>query len=126
QSFQRQPLLRTCRMPLITLRSSTRSLPRTSVGRCGSIRRHCSSLSQNKFARIFSTPLTAENQQPILGATHLLGFNPSHHRWLRLKSRNGKPTDKVTKPQLRLVDVRCWHSSADPTSAKEVRYRTGT
>lgn len=72
----RQPLLKTCRMPLITVRSSTRSL-RTAVGRRGSICRHCSSLSQNRFARIFSAPLTAENQQPILAATHLLGFSPS-------------------------------------------------
>src|SRR4029453_4295301 len=76
QSFQRQPLRSTCRMPLITLRSSTRSLPRTSVGRCGSICCHCSSFSQNRFDRIFSAPLTAENQQPILAATLLLGFSP--------------------------------------------------
>src|SRR6185369_6641365 len=62
-------------MPLITRRSSARSLPRTSVGRCGSISCHCSSLSQYKFDRIFSAPLTAENQQPILQATDLLGFS---------------------------------------------------
>ena len=33
QSHQRQPLLSTCTMPLITRRSSDRSTPRTSVGR---------------------------------------------------------------------------------------------
>jgi hypothetical protein len=33
-------------MPLMTRRSSTRSTPRTSVGKNGSIRFHCSSLSQ--------------------------------------------------------------------------------
>jgi hypothetical protein len=29
-----------------------------------------------QIPRIFSAPLTAENQQPILTATDLLGFNP--------------------------------------------------
>src|SRR5208282_6196384 len=43
-------------MPLITRRSSTRSLPRTSVGKCGSICRHCSSDSQNKLLRIAISP----------------------------------------------------------------------
>jgi hypothetical protein len=49
---ERQPLFSTCTMPLMTRRSSTRSTPRTSVGRRGSIRFHCSSLSQNRFFRI--------------------------------------------------------------------------
>jgi hypothetical protein len=39
-------------MPLITRRSSSRGLPRTSVGKCGSICRHCSSFSQNRLLRI--------------------------------------------------------------------------
>src|SRR5829696_500478 len=34
-------------MPLITRRSSTRGLPRVSLGRCGSIFANCSSVSQN-------------------------------------------------------------------------------
>src|SRR6478735_7875190 len=38
-------------MPLIMRRSSCRSTPRTSFGKWGSIRCHCSSLSQNKFLR---------------------------------------------------------------------------
>jgi hypothetical protein len=42
QSHQRQPLFNTCTMPLMTRRSSARSTPRTSVGRWGSIRFHCS------------------------------------------------------------------------------------
>ena len=49
KSDQRQPLFSTCMMPLMIRRSSCRSTPRTSVGKRGSIRRHCSSLSQNKF-----------------------------------------------------------------------------
>src|SRR6266566_7174611 len=57
QSHHRQPLFSTCKMPLITRRSSTRSLPRTSCGKCGSICLHCSSFSQNKLRRIrFSAP----------------------------------------------------------------------
>src|SRR3954471_8605130 len=36
-------------MPLITRRSSTRGLPRTSVGSSGSIFAHCSSVSQNRL-----------------------------------------------------------------------------
>src|SRR6202049_4692507 len=43
-------------MPLITRRSSTRFFPRMSLGKYGSICRHCSSLSQNKLRRIFSAP----------------------------------------------------------------------
>jgi copper/silver efflux system protein len=43
-------------MPLMTRRSSTRSTPRTSVGKNGSIRFHCSSLSQNKFLLTISNP----------------------------------------------------------------------
>jgi hypothetical protein len=42
--------------PLMIRRSSTRSFPRTSVGKCGSLRAHCSSLSQNKLLRIFRAP----------------------------------------------------------------------
>lgn len=37
QSHQRHPLLITCTMPLMTRRSSTRGLPRTSVGNNGLI-----------------------------------------------------------------------------------------
>ena len=40
-------------MSLITRRSSARSLPRTSLGKRGAIRPHCSSSSQNKLLRIF-------------------------------------------------------------------------
>ena len=66
-------------MPLITRRSSTRSLPRTSFGKCGSIPCHCSSLSQNKLDRISLPPnrFGSENQQAILSATLLLGCHPS-------------------------------------------------
>src|SRR5215510_4408154 len=60
QSHQRQPLFSTCTIPLITRRSSTRSTPRTSVGRRGSIRFHCSSLSQNRFLR--TVPILSKNE----------------------------------------------------------------
>src|SRR5258705_719377 len=66
QSHHRQPLFSTCKMPLITRRSSTRSLPRTSLGKCGSICRHCSSLSQNRLRRIcFSPPNQNDRQKRI-------------------------------------------------------------
>lgn len=48
--------LSTCTIPLMTRRSSTLSIPRTSVGKCGSIRAHCSSLSQNKLRRMIPIP----------------------------------------------------------------------
>jgi hypothetical protein len=55
---QRQPHLSTCTMPLITRRSSALSTPRTSVGKCGSIRAHCSSLSRNRFLLMNPSPNT--------------------------------------------------------------------
>ena len=46
-SIQRPPDLSTWTMPLMTRRSSTRALPRVSVGRCGAIFENCASVSQN-------------------------------------------------------------------------------
>src|SRR5471032_1060297 len=43
-------------MPLTMRRSSSRSGPVNPLGRCGSIRAHCLSFSQNKPARILSPP----------------------------------------------------------------------
>jgi hypothetical protein len=57
-------------MPLITRRSSARSTPRTSVGKCGSIRDHCSSLSQNRFLLMNPSPNT--NQYRIVEAEGLM------------------------------------------------------
>ena len=48
-------------MPLMMRRSSSRSGPVSPVGRCGSIRAHCLSFSQNKPARTLSPP----NQEHI-------------------------------------------------------------
>src|SRR5476651_1821183 len=81
QSHHRHPLFRTCRMPLITRLSSTRSLPRTSLGKCGSIRHHCSSLSQNKLPRIF--PLQNHQSRESATNSHIKTFissNPSHSK----------------------------------------------
>jgi hypothetical protein len=72
QSHQRQPLLSTCTMPLITRRSSTRSTPRTSVGKWGLIRDHCSSLSQNKFLRTIPASVSNSNQERIVSAQELM------------------------------------------------------
>ena len=77
-SFQRQPLRSTCRMPLMTRRSSARSLPRTSLG--SAVR---SAAIGRRLARIgwiaSAAPLTAESKY-ILIATKLLGFRPTRRR----------------------------------------------
>src|SRR3954467_1548105 len=81
QSHQRQPLLSTCTIPLMTRRSSARSTPRTSVGKCGSIRSHCSSLSQNRFLRTARSPKDEsrrmESELSWLGS-RLMSSHPSH------------------------------------------------
>src|SRR5271163_2086701 len=56
QSCQRQPIFRTCMIPLKMRRSSLRSGPGWFVGKCGTIFDHCSSLNQNKFESIDLVP----------------------------------------------------------------------
>jgi hypothetical protein len=63
-------------MPLITRRSSTRSTPRTSVGRWGLIRDHCSSLSQNKFLRTIPIPFKFESKS-YCQCAELMSSDPS-------------------------------------------------
>src|SRR5712671_4650250 len=78
QSHHRQPLFSTCKMPLITRRSSTRSFPRTSVGKNGSILCHCSSFSQNKLRLMISAPISrAATHYPIHLSSPLLSLDPS-------------------------------------------------
>src|SRR5436189_2732469 len=48
-------------MPLITRRSSTRALPRVSVGRCGLIFENCAFVSQNWSRLIYASFLEAVN-----------------------------------------------------------------
>ena len=62
-------------MPLMMRRSSSRSGPVSPVGRCGSIRAHCLSFSQNKPARTLSPP----NQEHISKKItwRYLGTDPS-------------------------------------------------
>jgi hypothetical protein len=68
-------------MPLMTRRSSARSTPRTSVGKCGSIRSHCSSLSQNRFLRTARSPKKTNhavwNQDCHGFAAELMSSDPS-------------------------------------------------
>src|ERR1700760_2224762 len=64
----------------MTRRSSARSTPRTSVGRCGSIRFHCSSLSQNRLLRMFLIPkriTSVWNQDCLAAAAKLMSLDPS-------------------------------------------------
>jgi hypothetical protein len=56
-------------------RSSARSRPRTSVGKCGSIHAHCSSLSQNRFLLI--NPSLNTNQYRIVEAQRLMSSDRS-------------------------------------------------
>jgi hypothetical protein len=59
-------------MPLMTRRSSTRATPRTSLGKCGSIRAHCASLSQNKCLLIGFFP--RYESMPYRGRTEINEF----------------------------------------------------
>jgi hypothetical protein len=54
-----------CTIPLMTRRSLTCSTPRTSVGKCGSIRAHCASLSQNKFLCVIPIPFQTNAGSPL-------------------------------------------------------------
>src|SRR5262245_25406188 len=66
-------------MPLMTRRSSTRSTPRTSVGRRGSIRFHCSSFSQNRFLR--TIPIPSKNESgSYCQSGKLMSSDPKHTR----------------------------------------------
>src|SRR6266436_3263489 len=67
----------------MTRRSSARLTPRTSVGKCGSLRAHCSSLSQNRFLLINPSPNT--NQYRIVEPEGLMSSDPSRKRFLKLK-----------------------------------------
>jgi Co/Zn/Cd efflux system component len=65
-------------MPDSTRRSSTRGMPRVSVGNSGSIRPHCSSENQKKSA-IFnaSSPGTLNHHQPLSGI-RFMGPDPNN------------------------------------------------
>jgi hypothetical protein len=64
--------------PLMTRRSSARSPPRTSVGRCGSIRFHCSSLSQNRFLTHDPDAFQKTNQDRIVRPEKLMSSDPRY------------------------------------------------
>src|SRR3982751_1654918 len=71
-------------MPLITRRSSTRALPRVSVGRCGLIFENCAFVSQNWSRLIYASFSEAVNHATTLVPTLLwvqtLGVHPCHCR----------------------------------------------
>src|SRR6185369_8902606 len=77
QSCQRQPIFRTCMIPLRMRRSSFRSGPGWFVGRCGMIFAHCSSSNQNKFESIRLGSLQVD--QAIESNEPCLGLEPSTH-----------------------------------------------
>src|SRR5436309_4013173 len=67
-------------MPLITRRSSTRALPRVSVGRCGLIFENCAFVSQNWSRLIYASFSEAVNHAitfvPTLLWVRTLGQRP--------------------------------------------------
>src|SRR3954468_3119054 len=65
-------------MPLITRRSSTRALPRVSVGRCGLIFENCAFVSQNWSRLIYASFSEAVN--------HAITFVPTL-LWVRTLGR---------------------------------------
>ena len=100
QSIQRQPLLMTCTMPLITRRSSTRSLPRTSVGRSGcavsaTIARH---QAKTDWARILS--LRIKHSKRISNR-----FNQQRIFWVRTLGRPDTRSRSVVIPAKRCVSI---------------------
>ena len=77
-------------MPLMTRRSSTRSTPRTSVGTNGSIRFHCSSLSQNKFLLTISNLSAKESLgHGLMSFERKLAINILDSRKVDLLKRHG-------------------------------------
>src|SRR5580658_6528820 len=60
---QRQPSRRRCTMPLMIRRSSCRTGPVCTIGRCGAIAAHCPSLSQ-KLSGMIQVPPAALNHIP--------------------------------------------------------------
>src|SRR3954454_3693275 len=77
-----------------------------SVGKCGSIRSHCSSLSQNKFLRTARIPKKTNHatwNQDCLGlAAELMSSDPSH--WRMAWARGGSPHG-VTQKFARAMDA---------------------
>src|SRR4051812_6934173 len=67
-------------MPLITRRSSTRALPRVSVGRCGLIFENCAFVSQNWSRLIYASFSEAVN--------HAITFVPTL-LWVRTLGESG-------------------------------------
>src|SRR3954451_14212084 len=72
-------------MPLITRRSSTRALPRVSVGRCGLIFENCAFVSQNWSRLIYASFSEAVNHAitfvPTLLWVRTLGAFPVPKRY---------------------------------------------
>src|SRR3954465_7614286 len=67
-------------MPLITRRSSTRALPRVSVGRCGLIFENCAFVSQNWSRLIYASFSEAVNHATTFVPTLLWVQTLAHRR----------------------------------------------
>src|SRR4051794_28755362 len=75
-------------MPLITRRSSTRALPRVSVGRCGLIFENCAFVSQNWSRLIYASFSEAVNHATTFVPTLLWVQTLAQHRNRLLPQNN--------------------------------------
>src|SRR5947208_12530108 len=94
-------------MPLITRRSSTRALPRVSVGRCGLIFENCAFVSQNWSRLIYASFSEAVNHATTFVPTLLWvqTLIRSHRKNpVELRPSNGQPhahrADSTRPPQI--------------------------
>src|SRR3954466_2924236 len=90
-STQQAPDFRTCTMPLITRRSSTRALRRVSVGRCGLIFENCGFVSQNWSRLILCLLFGSRESRHYARANTFMGPYPSA-RAIRPEIRQEEPS----------------------------------
>ena len=75
-------------MPDSTRRSSTRGIPRVSVGKSGAIRAHCTSENQKKSATSNASPSGVLNHPPINLGILFMGPDPSSNCLFRTSHRS--------------------------------------
>src|SRR3954452_20988650 len=90
-STQRAPDFRTCTMPLITRRSSTRALPRVSVGRCGLIFEKLRFRQPKLVATHLCLLFGSRESRHYVRANTFMGPDPNARPWHRFWSGPGQP-----------------------------------
>src|ERR1700693_3060723 len=95
QSAQRPPHLSAWTIPLSTRRSSTRFLPRTSIGKRGSIRAHCKSENQKKSAIAVLHERTESDSRDLGNPSALYRFMGPNPRAAYFLGRRGLLLNRV-------------------------------